>query len=221
MELFLNNVYYRYPGSDDYALKGLSYTFMEGKTYLITGPNGAGKTTLLLVSSGLLKPSQGDVLLDGVSIYGNEEYRKLFGVLFQNPDLMLFNPTVYDEITYSIRQICSDPKKIDREVDRWLKFFELNKNMLGRNTHTLSYGYKKVIALISIIIYRPRILMLDEPHTNLAKKYLKKIREVILENSRSGGINVVASHSVTLYKDIADYMVILNNGMIKKSIRLR
>jgi cobalt/nickel transport system ATP-binding protein len=221
MELYLDNVYYIYPGSDKYALKELSYRFVEGRTYLITGPNGAGKTTLLLVSSGLLKPVKGDVLLDKVSIYGKIEYRKIFGVLFQNPDLMLFNPTVYDEVTYSIKQINSDLKSIDREVGKWLKFFELDRSILDKQVYTLSYGYKKIVALVSILIYGPKILMLDEPHTNLAKKYFNKIKEIISINAKNGGINIVASHSTSIYKDIADYIIMLNNGSIIKSKKLR
>ena len=216
MELHLNNVYYRYPGADYYTLKGITYTFVKGRTYLITGPNGAGKTTLLLVLSGLLKPAQGDVLLDGESIYGKERYRRFFGVLFQNPDLMLFNPTVYDEVTYSIKQICKDFEKIDKEVSKWLEFFELDRDILNRPTHTLSYGYKKVVALISILIHRPRILVLDEPHTNLSKKYFRKIKKVVKMNAIDGGINIIASHSISAYRDVADYLIVLNNGMVKK-----
>lgn len=216
----MENLYYRYPGVEQYALRGVSYRFVEGRTYLITGPNGAGKTTLLLVLSGLLKPTHGEVLLNGTPIYKIESYRRLFGVLFQNPDLMLFNPTVYDEIVYSVRQISSDFKKINEDVDRWLNFFELDKSILNRHTHTLSYGYKKIVALISILVYEPRILLLDEPHTNLSRKYIKKVREVIEMNASKNGINIIASHSAALYRDIADHVIVLSSGVIKRVINV-
>ncbi|MCS7112188.1 MAG: energy-coupling factor ABC transporter ATP-binding protein [Ignisphaera sp.] len=221
MELSTKNLYYKYPGASHYALRDITYKFIEGKTYLITGPNGAGKTTLLLILSGLLKPTQGEVLLDGTPIHGKELYRRFFGVLFQNPDLMLFNPTVYDEIIYSVRQICNDFRRINEDVDKWLNFFELDRSILDRQTHTLSYGYKKIVALISILIYEPKILILDEPHTNLSKKYIKKIKDIIAMNASKNGINVIASHSLTIYRDTADCVIVLNNGMIRKIVDLK
>ncbi len=215
------NVFYRYPGQQEYALKNVNVVFEEGKTYLITGPNGAGKTTLLLVAAGLLKPEKGYVLLDGISL--NErghEFRKLFGVLFQNPDIMLFNPTVYDEITYSIRQIETNEERIRQKVKELLNFFGLREDILTKPVHTLSYGFKKIVALISILIYNPKILLLDEPHTNLSREFVEKVIEVMQANKAGGGITVVSSHNKKMYKELTDCVMYITNGeIIKKSCK--
>ncbi len=217
MRIELINVFYRYPGQQDYALKDINIAFEEGRNYLITGPNGAGKTTLLLLIAGLLKPEKGDVLLNGLSLAKQlPNARRFFGVLFQNPDLMLFNPTVYDEITYSIRQICNDEKEIEARVKNLLKFFELEDSILNKPVYTLSYGYKKIVALISILIYNPKILLLDEPHTNLSRKFTEKVRKVIVMNKEYGGITIIASHNRHIYRDLIDCTIYLTNGKISK-----
>ncbi|ADM28235.1 ABC transporter related [Ignisphaera aggregans DSM 17230] len=217
MKIELIDVYYRYPGQQEYALKNINIVFEAGKIYLVTGPNGAGKTTLLLVTAGLLKPEKGDVILNGVSLFKQlPGARRLFGFLFQNPDLMLFNPTVYDEITYSIRQICNDEERIKSRVKELLKFFEIDENILSRPIHTLSYGYKKIVALMSILIYNPKILLLDEPHTNLSRKFVEKLKKVIVLNRESGGITIIASHNRNIYRGLADYIIHISNGEIVK-----
>ncbi len=217
MKIELVNVFYRYPGQQDYALNNINLVFEDKKNYLITGPNGAGKTTLLLLIAGLLKPEKGDVILDGSSLARQlPKARKFFGVLFQNPDLMLFNPTVYDEITYSIRQICNNEEEIKTKVKNLLEFFEIDDDILNKPVYTLSYGYKKVIALISILIYDPRILLLDEPHTNLSKRFVEKIKKIIALNKENGGITIIASHNKQIYRDLIDCIIFITNGKITK-----
>jgi len=217
LKLELVSVSYRYPGQQEYALKEVNAVFEGGKTYLITGPNGAGKTTLLLVAAGLLKPEEGYVTLDGIRLDEHtRDLRRFFGVLFQNPDVMLFNPTVYDEITYSIKQIEKNEGLIAQKVEELLKFFELNKDILTKPVYTLSYGFKKIIALISILIYDPKILLLDEPHTNLSKKFVKKVAEVIQTKKECGGITIVSSHNRRVYEGLTDCVIYIVNGRIVK-----
>lgn len=209
----LRDVWYRYPEASDYAIRGVTLTFGSG-LYLVTGPNGAGKTTLLLLTAGLLKPTRGLVLMDGVEVYGRRELRRHIGVLFQNPDLSLFNPTVYDELAYSPRQLGMDEAAIRDQAERWLSHFGLDRGLLGRHVHSLSYGQKKLVALIAVLMYEPKVLLLDEPHTNLAKSLVERVMEVSLDVVRRGGTVVVASHEVSIYEGLADAAILLEDGKV-------
>ncbi|MEZ0289471.1 MAG: ABC transporter ATP-binding protein, partial [Sulfolobales archaeon] len=210
------DVWYRYPGVSEYALESINLSFSSGKVYLVTGPNGSGKSTLLQVAAGLIRPVRGDVLLDNSSIFSMRSVRRLFGVLFQDPELMLFNPTVYDEITYSLRQIVRDESLIREKIREWLDFFSLDESILNKPTHALSYGYKKIIALISILVYEPKIVLLDEPHTNLSKYFIKRIIELIRVLRENNSIVIIASHSRSIYRDKIDSMIKLDQGRVKK-----
>ncbi|MEM4683138.1 MAG: ABC transporter ATP-binding protein [Ignisphaera sp.] len=215
--IHVENLWYKYPGSQDlYTLKGIDLYLYSGNIYIITGPNGAGKSTLLMVLAGLLKPVKGDVTINNVSIFRNRDMRRYIGILFQNPDAMLFNPSVYDELVYSIKQIESSEKIIADRLSYWLNYFSLNTSILSQKPYTLSYGYKKLVALISILMYSPPILLLDEPHTGLAKRFVDKLLKLVVEHKMKGGLTVIATHNLKLYRDIADSFIRLENGSIVK-----
>jgi len=211
----IENVWFKYPGSSDYALKNINIEFNKSRVYLVTGPNGAGKTTLLLVTAGLLKPSKGTVYFMDKPIHVQVPgVRRYIGLLFQNPEIMLFNPTVYDEIAYTLRQIYSDQEVIDEIIDKTLNTLEIDYSLLKRPTHMLSYGEKKLIALASIIAYNPILLLLDEPYTNLSIKYINKINEIITKYKREGKTIVIVSHDMIYCRDIVDQVIYMNNGEI-------
>ncbi len=214
MLLELKDVWYRYPGMDECALREVDLSLSEGEALLLTGPNGAGKTTLLLVAAGLLKPLRGDVLLMGRSIWGQlPEARKNIGLLFQNPESMLFNPTVLDEIAYVPRQL-APPEKATRLAAEAAGILGLSGRLLGRPTYALSYGEKKLVALASIISYKPRILLLDEPFTNLHPRYTERIKAVLREHLKHGGGIIIASHDAKHYLGITHRIICLEEGRI-------
>jgi len=213
MKLALEDVYCTYPGSKIPALRGVSIELEGGRVYLITGPNGAGKSTLLLVAAGLLKPQRGRVTLNGEVL--SSKHRCLIGVLFQNPDLMLFNPTVYDEIAFSLRQLLNSEEDVKRRVYEILRRFGFDEEFSQRRIHELSYGLKKVVAFMSIAVYEPKILLLDEPHTNLQRAFFEKILDYVRNVKVSGGITAIATHNTRLYSDIADCRIKLDGGEVK------
>lgn len=211
----LINIWYKYPGANDYALKNINLALEDSKLYFVTGPNGAGKTTLLLVIAGLLEPSEGEVVFRNKPLNKQlPEARRFFGVLFQNPEHMLFNPTVYDEIAYVLRQLMDDEDEIRKRVYETLDQLGLREEILNRLTHMLSYGEKKLVALASILSYDPDILLLDEPFTNLSQKYVDKIMEIISLYKRRGKTVLVAGHEQEFQHDEIDEVIILENGEI-------
>lgn len=209
------DLWYKYPGSSEYAIKGISVSMYSGNVYLVVGENGSGKSTLLMVLAGLLKPAKGDVKINGVSIFDKgANLRRYIGLLFQNPDAMLFNPSVYEELVYSIKQIEDDEEKIRDMLSYWLDYFDLDSSILGKKPYTLSYGHKKIVALISILMYSPMILLLDEPHTGLARRYSGKLYKLIVDHKRRGGIAVIATHNVRPYVGAVDCIIKLKNGSV-------
>ncbi len=195
--LVLRDVWFRYPGSE-WVLKGVSAEFVGGGTYVIEGTNGAGKTTLLLVMAGLLEPQKGEVLLDGEPVAGDRpSIRRRFGILFQSPDYMLFNPTVYEEIAYGPRQLMRDDDRLQQVVHSALKAVGLPEKYLGRPTHALSYGEKKLVALASIISYGPDVLLLDEPCSNLSPAFIERVCSIVNNVVSEGGLAVITTQPGT------------------------
>jgi len=195
--LTLRDVWFRYPGGE-WVLRGVTAEFVGGNAYIIEGPNGAGKTTLLLIMAGLLEPEKGEVLLDGEPVTGDKpSIRRRFGILFQSPDYMLFNPTVYEEIAYGPRQLLRSREEVDKAVRSAAKAVGLPPTYLGRPTHALSYGEKKMVALASIISYGPDVLLLDEPCSNLSPAYVERVCSVVNELVGRGGLAVITTQPGT------------------------
>ncbi len=208
-------IWYKYPRTDQWVLKDLDIALEKHKVILVTGPNGAGKTTLILILAGLLEPQKGEVLLHGKPLKQQlPEARRYIGVLFQNPETMLFNPIVYDEIAFAPRQLLDNEEIIEKRIHSVLEQIGLNKEYLNKHTFKLSYGEKKLIAIASILSYDPEILLLDEPLTNLSRKYKDKILELIKNWREQGKAILIASHDIEEYINIYDYCYILRSGKL-------
>ena len=215
--LELKNIWFKYPGMENYVLKGISLELESGKTYFVTGPNGAGKTTLLMVAAGLLKPEKGEVIFQGKQLSKQlPEARRHIGVLFQNPEAMLFNPIVYDEVAYGLRQILSSQEEIDRKVKDAIRKIGLSENILHRLVHRLSYGEKKLVAFASIISYDPKVLLLDEPFTNLSYENIEHVVSVILDfKSRGKAILIVGHDGSGVRENVIDKKFYLFDGKLR------
>ncbi len=197
--------------------RGLSWVFTSGHLYVIYGDNGDGKTTLLKILAGLLKPEKGTILLDGEDIYSNpRRYRRYIGLLFQNPEAMLFNPTVFDEIAFTPRQIYNE-EKVRLVVERVVQRIGLDMELLGIPPQRLSYGLKKLVALASILSYDPDIILLDEPFTNLSEKYRRRVSMIIDELIAGDKLVIIATHEVDRIKQyiMSDPILLrLDNGSL-------
>lgn len=196
----LRSITFRYHGMKKPLFHGLSWIFTSGHPYVIYGDNGAGKTTLLKIIAGLLKPEKGTVLLNGEDIYRDpRRYRRYIGLLFQNPEAMLFNPTVFDEIAFTPRQIY-DEERVRLVVERVVQRIGLDTELSGIPPQRLSYGLKKLVGLASILSYDPIVVLLDEPFTNLSEKYRRRVSEIIEELVTGGKLVIIATHEVDRIK---------------------
>lgn len=213
MFLELRNVHYVYPGNIE-ALKGVSINVSKSEVVAIIGPNGCGKTTLLLVAAGLLDPNEGEVLIDGRELKNMlPDIRRKIGILFQDPDDQLFNPTVYDELAFGLKQLKFSNDEIESKVKTIAKLFEI-EGILERQPYRLSFGEKKIVALASILVYDPEILLFDEPTSNLSFKYLRKIENVVSNAKINNKAVIIASHNVEFVAKVADRIYVLNEGKV-------
>lgn len=211
--LSVRNVTYIYPGMKEPALRNISIDIPASTITCIIGPNGSGKSTLLLIMAGLLKPTRGEVYYMGAPLIERlPEARRRFGVLFQNPEIMMINPTVYDEIAYGPRQLY-DEKTTDEKVRKTAELLGIT-HLLDRPTVSLSFGEKKLVALASILSYDPEILLLDEPFSNLHPEKKRIIKDIIEELVIEGKTIVITSPGET-HEDIrCERKIYIENGRI-------
>jgi cobalt/nickel transport system ATP-binding protein len=188
----LENIFFAY-AHDREVFNGLNFRLSKGEKVGIIGHNGSGKTTMLHILMGLLRPVKGRVKLFGKPVKTENEFRAArrdAGFLFQNADDQLFCPTVLEDVAFGPLNLGKSPeeaKKMSREVlaDLNLKGFE------DRVTHKLSGGEKKMVALATILVMQPKVLLMDEPTSGLDAKTISRIMNILNHLDIS---YVIASH---------------------------
>lgn len=194
------------------ALNGAYAKVFDGKITVVLGPNGSGKTTLLLIMAGLLKPESGEVLFKGKDLWKQlKEARRNIGIVFQDPEDQLFNPRVFDELAFGLRQLGLSEEEVRKRVIRIAKNFGIEE-LLERSPLSLSYGEKKIITIASILATEPSIILLDEPFANLGTKYKSIVVNIIKKYKEHNKAILLATHDVLQTIKLADYIYILNNG---------
>ncbi|MET1125111.1 MAG: ABC transporter ATP-binding protein [Archaeoglobaceae archaeon] len=204
----LENVTYIYPDGS-VGVEDVTLSVAEGERVALIGANGSGKSTLILLMAALLKPTRGKV-----RVFGNrlsvEQLRRKIGVVFQNPDDFLFNPTVKDELEYVPRQLGWSEREIAEKVERIAKLFAI-ENVLEKPPFRLSGGEKKKVELASVLIYEPEVLLLDEPTANVDGRTRRLLVKIL---SDYDGTVVIATHELDVAERLADRFVILNSRRI-------
>ncbi len=212
--LELDSAWYNY-AADIPALAGFSLTVASGERVVILGANGCGKTTLLKLLAGLLFPQRGRYRAFGREItesllsrdpFGSF-FRKEVGVLFQNVDAQLFNPTVEDEIAFGPLQLKDPPDDVRRTVRESLDRFGL-RGLAGRPPFALSGGEKKKVALAAILAVNPQVLLLDEPTAGLDPRSSRILVDLILEAQGQGKTVVTSTNDLHIVPEIAGRVVV-------------
>lgn len=197
------------------ALAGVSLTVSAGDQVVILGANGCGKTTLLKLLAGLLFPQRGRYRAFGREIteallsrdpFGMF-FRKHVGVLFQNVDAQLFNPTVEDEIAFGPLQLNDPPEDVCRKVRESLDRFGLRR-LAARPPFALSGGEKKKVALAAMLAVDPQVLLLDEPTAGLDPRSSRILVDLILEAQAQGKTVVTSTNDLHIVPEIAGRVVV-------------
>ena len=210
----INNLWHRYPDGT-VALRGISLEIHQGEFVGLVGQNGSGKTTLLLHILGLLRPSYGSVKVFGKDVVNMSvaELSQSIGLIFQNPDLMLFQNTVWSEIAFGPKNIGLNKKEIETRVRESLEMMRL-VGFEKRHPRALSRGQRHRVAVASVLAMRPKILIADEPTTGQDYGASKKYLELLERLNRAGTTIILVSHSMDLVAKYARRVVVLKDGKV-------
>ena len=196
---------YEYPDGT-IGLEGIDLTIEHGERVAVIGPNGAGKSTLLLLAGGLLSPSEGAIRFFGVK--DPEEVRSRIGVLMQDPDDFLFNPTVREDIEFGPAQLDMPQERAAAIVARLADRLDL-EDLLDKPPFRLSGGEKKRAALASVLSFEPEVLLLDEPTSNLDPQYERTVLGLLDELYESGTTIVTSTPDVDLVSRVGERVCLL------------
>ena len=215
----VRDVSYRYQRVP--ALNGLSMQVMRGERVALLGANGSGKSTLLRLLAGLCFAEQGDVSFFGESLterrfqdeaffYG---FRRRVGLVFQNPDIQLFNPSVFDEVAFGPLQLRWPKAQIRERVEEVLETMGIS-HLRDRAPHRLSGGEKKRVALASVLITDPEVILLDEPSAALDPLSQAQIVDLLASWKNGAKTVITATHDLDTLEDTADRCYVFGGGRI-------
>lgn len=200
-----------------YAVKNVSLRVEAGELLGVIGHTGSGKSTLIQHFNGLLKPSGGEVLLDGENIFRDKQTTRAarfrVGMCFQYPEYQLFEETVFKDIAFGPRNMGLSDDEIERRVFRAAQFVGLSEALLRKSPFDLSGGEKRRAAIAGVMAMEPEILVLDEPTAGLDPKGRDTILNLIADYRRETGSTVIlVSHSMDDVARLATKALVMNRG---------
>jgi len=206
----LTNIDFSYNGRYP-ALAEVNLSVLQGEVLAILGANGSGKSTLLKVLDGLYFPTRGelrvfgeilaeDTLHDEQALYS---FRRQVGLVFQDPDVQLFSPTVWDEVAFGPLQLGLSEEEVRARVDEALSLLQIEE-LRDRTPHHLSGGEKKRVAIASVLCLWPDVWLLDEPTAGLDPRSQSWLIDFVLDQRQQGKTVVAATHDLSIVEAIAD-----------------
>ena len=201
------------------AVEDLSFDVRPGEFLGIIGHTGSGKSTLIQHLNGLLRPTSGQVLLNGRDIWAEpkkiRDVRFRVGLVFQYPEYQLFEETVYKDISFGPKNMGLDSKEIDRRVRSSAYFVGLRDDQLEKSPFELSGGQKRRVAIAGVIAMEPKVLILDEPTAGLDPEGVESILGNIREYHHAHNATIIlVSHSMEEVARSVDRLVAVNDGRI-------
>jgi len=211
----VEDVWFRYEGADFWALKGVSLTIKKGELLAIIGQNGGGKTTLAKNLNGLLKPTKGRVMVDGLDTKTapTHEIVKRVGYVFQNPSHQIFESTVWKEVAYGPTNLGLSPEEIKQRVEWALSEVGL-QGYEQYNPYDLDYGKMKLLTVASVLAMKPQVLILDEPTTGQDHAGRHLLSNLSKKLNREGFTVVIITHDMRFVAETVNRVVLVSNGEI-------
>ncbi len=212
-----------YNYNDVPALREVDLQIQAGQRIAVLGANGSGKSTLLRLLDALYFVNAGELLFDGAPVteaaFQHDEFafgfRRRVGLVFQNPDVQLFNPTVFDEIAFGPLQLRWDKDLIRERIARTMEQMEI-AHLKDRSPHRLSGGEKQRVALASVLITEPEVLLLDEPTAALDPKSQSQMVDFLSDRSHAKTV-MTATHDLDIIEEIADICHVFRQGQLVAS----
>lgn len=208
----IKDLNYQY-NSDQTALRGINLMIEAGDFVALIGQNGAGKTTLAKHFNGLLKPTSGEVIIEGMNTlkYDTSDLSKTVGYVFQNPDHQIFSATVEKELEFGLKNAGFKGEEIKERVEQVLQYTGLERY---RNVHpfSLGKGERQMIAVASILVLKPKVLIIDEPTTGSDWTGVQTMMALIRKLHTAGTTIIMISHDMDLVAQYAKRVIVLKEG---------
>lgn len=204
------------------AIDNVDLEVMPGEFLGIIGHTGSGKSTLIQHLNGLLRPTDGQILLDGTDIWERpKEIRKVrfqVGLVFQYPEYQLFEETVYRDIAFGPTNMGLTGAELDRRVHDAARFAGLDEGLLQKSPFALSGGQKRRVAIAGVIAMEPEVVIFDEPTAGLDPAGCASILGNIRDYQKATHATILmVTHSMDEVAQLADRMLVLNEGTIEMS----
>ncbi len=209
--LRFEEVGFAYPGGAP-VLADVTWEVMAGERVAVLGANGAGKSTLLLHANGLLRPTSGRVLVEGVPVTDASvrEVRRRVGFVFQDAEDQLFLPTLLEDVAFGPLNAGESPVEAEARARSQLAALGLGGHA-GRAAHHLSGGERRLAALATVLVSRPSVLVLDEPTAGLDARARATVARLLLSRNET---LVLATHDLELAAAVCDQAVVLAGGRV-------
>lgn len=206
------------------ALDNVNLEIKKGEFVGIIGHTGSGKSTLVQHFNGLLKPTKGRVIINGIDTKskGLKELRRQVGIVFQYPEHQLFEEDVYKDISFGLRKLGLEGKEIAEKVNRSLDIVGLEKDILKKSPFELSGGQKRRVAIAGVLVMEPEIIILDEPAAGLDPRGRNEIFRFIKKLYQTTGITVIlVSHNMEEITRLVERVIVMNQGGIETEGSIR
>lgn len=205
---------FTYPGEVE-ALRDVSLTVKDSEFVAVMGQNGAGKTTLVKHFNGLLKPTKGTILINGIETTKTSiaKLSRTVGFVFQNPDHQLFSETVEEEIAFALKNFGMEHEVVEKQITWALNLLSLTQYR-KTSPFMLSGGERKRVALASVLAWDPQILIMDEPTIGQDHEQKEKLRQFILQLQTQGKTVVIVTHDVEFVAECNPRVVLMKEGRI-------
>jgi len=203
------------------VIRDISLSVEQGEILAIIGPSGSGKSTLIQHLNGLLQPSEGDVLLDGKSIWDakgkcSRETRFRVGLVFQYPEHQLFETDIFKDVCFGPKNLGLSRQEYELRAFESLRLVGLDENLYYQSPFDLSGGQKRRVAIAGVLAMKPEVLILDEPTAGLDPKGRDDILDCLKYLREETGITVIlVSHSMEDVAKYVDRIMVMDDGVLK------
>ncbi|MCQ4925727.1 energy-coupling factor transporter ATPase [Tissierella carlieri] len=230
MIMKINNLNYIYNANTPFekkALDNINLEINEGEFIGLIGHTGSGKSTLVQHLNGLMKPTSGDIIIDGVNITTKDanlkEIRQKVGLVFQYPEHQLFEETIYKDIAFGPRNLGLNEEEIHNRVKESMELVGLDFDELkDRSPFELSGGQKRRVAIAGVIAMKPKILVLDEPTAGLDPSGRDEILGEIQKLYEQESITIIlVSHSMEDVAKLVDRILVMHRGKLEMDGKTR
>ena len=204
---------------EKHALDDIIIEIPDGDFTAIIGHTGSGKSTLIQHLNGLIKPTSGKIIINGVDITDSKtnmkEIRRKVGLVFQYPENQLFEETVYKDIAFGPKNMGLSDEEIEKCVKEAIHAVNLDEDILEKSPFEFSGGQKRRVAIAGVLSMHPEILILDEPTAGLDPKGRDRLLEVLVSLHENTNMTVIlVSHSMEDVARVAKNVIVMNKGSV-------